>query len=310
MVEPSRRILQAETVLRMTPVAATLALLAAGGLPAAPIEVPFELEAQMIVVKGSINGTDSHKLILDTGATATVIVPPVAKALGIRSTPAGGSQATGRLETLSLGGAVVRDLPIFIFDPPQAISLRLDHGLDYHGLVGYTFLSQFVTTIDYWKKTLVFTPYDQFHRSPPSAPTADKPIPFHIVNRHIHVTGTLNGKGPATFLFDTGATETLLTLRTAKQLQLESQPMTHPPEARFARLDSLGIGEMKKENLTVVIYDPPHVKEYGINFDAILGHSFISQYKVTIDYRRKEMFLTPNPGETPATQTPNDDATD
>src|SRR2546422_1684859 len=120
-------------------------------------EIPFELEGRVIFVKGTINDRGPYTLILDTGATETILTPPTARALGIKAVPAGGHQAIAVAQSIAVGGVSVRNFPVFVFDPPEALSLRLDHGMNYHGILGHSFLSQFVVTIDYRHKTVRLT---------------------------------------------------------------------------------------------------------------------------------------------------------
>jgi predicted aspartyl protease len=245
-------------------------------------EIPFSFEEGIIFLKGNLNGKGPYTFIFDTGATETVIVPPLAKELGLTLTRAG-DQHTSTLKTLQVGNTRLFDHPIYVFDPPQALSLKLDSGINYHGILGYSFISKFLTTIDYSKKTIRFENLPA--KNPPEPPKYS--IPFKILSNHIHIAGSINNTGPYQFLLDTGATQTILTHRTARRLNLDGPPLEHPANAFSSELDLLSFGDLKVTKLPIIIYDPPHAVEYGINFDAILGNSFLSQYKIQFDYQKK-----------------------
>ena len=250
-------------------------------------EIPFDLEDRIILLKGFINGNGPQNLILDTGASETIITPPTAKKLGIRGIATTADQSIAKVDSISVGDAMVKNLPTYIFDPPQAISLRLDKGIDYHGILGYSFLSQFVTTIDYQKKTIELSSHQDF-RSPKSSAN----ILFDLVDHHIYIKGSIDGKTPVVLLFDTGAAETILCRQTAKQLNIQGSPMAHPPDALTATLGSLTVGQAMLKDLQIVIYDPPQAPVSGIRYDGILGYNFLSQFRITIDYQNRLLALT------------------
>ncbi len=257
-------------------------------------EVPFQIEKDdgVIFVKGSINGGSPQLFILDTGATETIITPPAAEALGIHGQSAWGGDPVTKVNSISVGGATVSDVTVFVFDPPQALSLRLNRGINYNGILGCSFLSQFVITIDYQKKILIFIPHQNKQSSGENkTDTSTDEIPFEVVNNHIHVKGWVNKKGPLTLLFDTGATATLLTQYTARRFGIGGTPLISPPGAFFTDLDSLSVGRTVIKKMPIIIYDPPQAS--GIEYNGILGYTFMSRFLVTIDYRRKILTLAP-----------------
>jgi predicted aspartyl protease len=257
------------------------------------VTVPFSLEERVICVQGRVNGMGPHTFIVDTGASETVITPPTAKRCEIQTKPSIHGQDLGRAD-IGIEGAVVNDMKVFIFDPPQAVSLRLEHGIDYHGLIGYSFLSNFVTTIDYEKKTIQFESFDERSSIPSETSLSEGfEIPFEIVDHQIMIKGMLNGRG-ATLLFDTGASETVVTRHFAGRLGLKSNRMARPSNASFSKLNSLSMGKLTLKKLPVIIYDPPHAVSYGLNFDMIIGYSILSQFRITIDYRQKLLRLVPS----------------
>jgi predicted aspartyl protease len=254
------------------------------------LEIPFKLEERIILVKACVNGSKPKLFILDTGATETVITPSLANELGIKSRSTGSDQRIGNA-SISIENLNIRDMPVYIFEPPQALTLRLDHGINYSGILGYTFLVHFITTIDYASKTLEFIPVEQ--RVTENETSKSYNIPFEIVQQQIFVRGKLNDKGPALLLIDTGAAEIVITHRSAKELKLQGIPMIQPSNALTSTLDSISFFEVSLKDVPVVIFDPPQAIAYGINFDAILGYNFLSKYRITIDYQRRVLTLLP-----------------
>lgn len=158
--------------------------------------VDFELDQNIVWVKATINGQGPFDFIFDTGASITVVKPATAKKLGLKlESPVGGdgllgglldmvgmNPKTAKLDSIALGGAKVADFEAVVMNVPQAdIPLAL-MGKSYDGLIGYHFISRFVTTIDYKKKTIKLEPNDYdpgptFPQLEEAAP-AEKPAAF------------------------------------------------------------------------------------------------------------------------------------
>ena len=60
---------------------------------------------------------------------------------------------------------------------------------------------------------------------------AETTIPFKLINNHIYGKAKVNGKGPCTFIFDTGGVN-IVTPATAKALGLKSQGDMRCPRRR------------------------------------------------------------------------------
>jgi predicted aspartyl protease len=269
------------------------AIILSGRTHAAPLpatsEVPFELGGKVMFLKATINGKGPYRLILDTGATETVITPPVAKALGVRTTPVTAAQSKGVVPSLAVGGAAVTNFGVYVFDPPQAIALRLDAGLDYHGLLGYTFISRFLTTVDYGRNRVRFDALPSTAKRPTQTGPITNIVAFEIVEHLIRVPVRINGGGPFLFLLDTGAAEVLLFPPTARALNLPA-PTPGAPAPTFPELKSVTLGQTEVRQIRGVV-DSQADPRVSANFAGILGYPFLSRFAVTINYRDKILVL-------------------
>lgn len=252
---------------------------------ALPAEIPFQFESKVILVKGLINDTGSVLLVVDTGATETVITPPTARRLGITGLTAANGQKTAVAQSIAVGSVQQRDVPVFIYDPPQALTLRLDHGIDYHGILGHSFLSRYVLTINYADRVLSFGESAPQNRGPA--------ISCEVANQRVSVPGHVNRKGPYRLLVDTGAAETVLLPDVARALGLRSSPMNQHPGVQFATVDEISVGNAKASKVPVVIFKPAEERTTHTAYEGILGTTFLSRFKVTIDYAGKKLFLAP-----------------
>ena len=94
--------------------------------------VDFELRSNLIFVKTTVDGKGPYTFLFDTGSKTTIL---------------SGKLVAGR-RTIAVGRAVVRNL---------GCGRRADLGHD--GVLGADFISRFITTIDYRRKTLRLVPH-------------------------------------------------------------------------------------------------------------------------------------------------------
>jgi clan AA aspartic protease (TIGR02281 family) len=115
--------------------------------------IPLKLANSYLLVSAVLNHTESVLLLLDTGASHTLMTPRVAQRLGVEvtaSTPrrimmvADGQRqevSVVQLAALTVGQATVERLPV-------AISELFPHSAAVDGLLGMDFLGQFIVTLD------------------------------------------------------------------------------------------------------------------------------------------------------------------
>jgi clan AA aspartic protease (TIGR02281 family) len=112
---------------------------------------------QLLVVTATINGSRSVRLIVDTGASHTILSEAVARDLGYHRD--GGAMVTFKTaggliqarmvtaDSIQLADARLVDIPVAIHDVSDAPS-----GID--GLLGMTFLDHFTIALDLDKSQL------------------------------------------------------------------------------------------------------------------------------------------------------------
>jgi C-terminal processing protease CtpA/Prc len=127
-----------------------VALWAALGAQDSGDTVPLELRDSVLRIKATVNGKGPFTFVFDTGAAMTVLKPETAGKAGL-------AVAEGRVtevDTLAAGRAVAKKVRIAVREIPPA-----DHP-DCDGILGATFISRFVSTIDYSARTLKLVPAD------------------------------------------------------------------------------------------------------------------------------------------------------
>jgi clan AA aspartic protease (TIGR02281 family) len=122
------------------------------------VVVPVQRAGQLLVVQAYLNGYLSARLIIDTGASHTILSHGLLRGLGMATgigtttatldTAAGSVQVEMvKLSAIRVGEAEVQNVPVAIHDLPVPIP-----GVD--GLLGLTFLYQFLVALDVQKNEL------------------------------------------------------------------------------------------------------------------------------------------------------------
>lgn len=127
-------------------------------VPRGAITVGVSWLGPSAIVPVILNQTQRGNLMLDTGATSTVISHRLAALLSLRPTRSGLAQTVGgliavsvaQLKSLRVGDAEVTDLPVIVHDFSQ--DPRVD------GLLGMDFLGRYQIGIDTQKQVLVLSP--------------------------------------------------------------------------------------------------------------------------------------------------------
>lgn len=123
-------------------------------------------------------------------------------------------------------------------------------------------------------------------------------VPFRLLNNHIYVQATVNGKGPYTFIVDTGG-HTLVSPHLVKAVGLTSVGAAAESGAGdghavsgFAQVKDVAVGGVHLRNqiaITSEIYDK---SIEGIPVDGMVGFELFARFAVRIDYPRQTLTLT------------------
>ena len=100
--------------------------------------------------------------------------------------------------------------------------------------------------------------------------------------------------GPFTFVLDTGASGTLLSMRTAAALHLVARPGAIATGAggesavSMATIERMSVGGTVVDRLSVAVADLPQVeKAIGRSIDGVVGYDFFGGKCVVLDYTSK-----------------------
>ncbi|HKQ99401.1 MAG TPA: aspartyl protease family protein [Pyrinomonadaceae bacterium] len=282
-------------------------------------EVKFRLAGgaqPLILVPASVNESEPHEFILDTGAGISLLTPELAERFGVAATDSKEAMGVGGKVTISLGVARllevgesrVENIQVAITDELHRIGAVI--GARVEGNIGYNFLKEFSLTIDYQSSTLSLTRVSKEASGAgaaaagmrATATAARAELKFKLAHPSkplILLPVFIDGGGPYIFATDTGASSTVVSPELAEMLGIHRTDIPEVTGAGGAMqastgvLRSLGVGDALVENLPVVIVPSLGMisQAVGTKLDGIIGYNFLKEFRVTIDYPNETLRL-------------------
>lgn len=268
-------------------------------------EAPFRLaggDNPLLLVPCEVNRSGTFEFILDSGATTCLVSRDLAERLGVEATGsregtgAGGkiTLGIGTLRTLSLGAAVQSDVRVGITDELERIGAFV--GAKIFGVVGFNFFRHYRVTVDYRALTL------RLDSPGEDGAAGGDSVAFQIAPARplLLLPVSVNGRGPYRFALDTGSSMSSISPELARELGM---PTTNSEEAglgaggalevAFTRADSIALGGaiVNGVDLTVPAFFPMLSKAAGAQLDGALGHNFLRNFRVTLDYPDSMVWL-------------------
>lgn len=246
-------------------------------------------EANRVYVDLAPEGSSRpFRLMLDTGATDTILTPRVAKALGVHIRRL--KQAPYRRKT-RLG----RDVLFYVDTRRSDTASRT--GFEY-GVLGGGFLKDYVVEIDFPARRVRFLDRKRFE-VPESVDTPGEAVlPLSIVSNRPGLEVTISG-AKNTLLLDTGANiPLLLSGAVATESSVASDPIPGfefagtmgQAETEFGIAEEVRVGPFRFDHVPAVVA-PKGWYNIGLPGDSVIGYDLLAQFVVRIDYPRGRLWL-------------------
>ncbi len=137
---------------------------------------------------------------------------------------------------------------------------------------------------------------DDFSISGKGASTS---VPIDLIDNHVYLDATLNGKGPYRFVFDTGGSN-LIDPAVAKEIKAAGSGLAQDSgtgaateSSSYATVDSLKIGNAVLRHQ--VFFVEPIRKGFGVasgqRVDGLIGFEVLARFITTFDYARQTLTL-------------------
>lgn len=274
-----------------------------------PVTIPFEYLSNEIVVRVTINDSQTLRFLVDTGATQSILDQDVAGTLGkfkpsnISMTTGAGSVAMNymNLDKVTLGDVVLNNVPVAVTSLAS-----FDHliGARPAGLIGANILKRFLITFDYEKKTITLRDPSESIDLTDVEIVKTKPA---LGISGLAVDGVLDGAVPVTCLVDTGAAFNNISEGVVKSILPSSLlPMGdvlgldgRRIKTSSVRFKNIKLGKLSVNNPVFSVASQNAAVPAGIFSGgtklAVLGNPFWSRYRMTVDYRGQRLLLETTP---------------
>ena len=250
------------------------------------------------------NDGPERLFLLDSGAGMTMIDEGLAETLGLETggkIPGAGvggmtDFSMTRIPRLSTGSIEFEEQTVIIY-PIAGLTGRYS-GIETGGVLGYDFLSRFVTRIDYENSTITFfRPGSQ-----PSIAGADT-IQAPLLHKIFSTGAVLDDEYKGTFFIDTGANSSVLQkpfvdrnglLEGRKTVEIAVAGAGGEDRAAVARFGSIRMGETE---LACPVFTIP-LGGRGIGafegISGVIGNDILERFTVWLDYGNQLVVLRPN----------------
>jgi predicted aspartyl protease len=254
--------------------------------------IPFRLEREKIFVRARINGRLSHEVVLDTGAEMNVLSEEIAQRAQVYSVAETLSAGVGdvgmrrlklaRIARLEIGTLKIEHVPAMIKDPPLKKFPSAD--IDAFSPLALGLSMQ----VDYAKRQIIVA------RNLPAVDgvaTMEAPLWMH---RLATVRGRINGERPGAFVIDTGGQAISISRTAAVGLEQLGRYRRIPlrvfgtsgwdKDAFLLPGVDLEVDDVRMAQTSLVVLNlrAPSVL-LGYELGGILGHKFLSRYRVRLD---------------------------
>jgi tetratricopeptide (TPR) repeat protein len=260
--------------------------------------IDFRLVNDKVIVRAKVNEGSFQDFVVDTGAENTILSGPTAQRLGVTPITYTLSAGVGdvglrglqlaRINTLELGPLKLRNVPCMIKDPPlRNLPVKEMESLSPLAL-GFSMI------IDYKMRKITFGKHLDEE-------AADFLLPLRM-HRLAMVRGLVDGAYPANFVVDTGGEVISISQavaqslpRPAPQRKIALQVFGSSGWDRDAFLlpgVDLSFEKIRYTNFPVVVLNLSTPSALlGFRLGGIVGHKFLSKYRVSIDLERSVLRL-------------------
>ena len=274
-----------------------------------PISLPISYWNSIPLIEGAVTGNNAEKFAAHTGLNAVcvpketytrLLLPATNKPIRVSVLDRVVGATEVLIPTLKFGFVTFKDVKAALIDVFAMLSVR-PHPDAPTGWLGTPFLSAFQVTFDFPKRTLIL-------EAPQAAFPKDKgtiTVPLSVREGRPFVPISVAGSKPFPALVDTGTLVSLIPSDVA--LKAQARPLQvltvtkngKEAHAALTTVSKLSVGKIERADVRAVYLAADAPMEFDKNF-AILGMDFLQYYRVTFNFAKQKLFLTPPPPDTPA----------
>ncbi|MBL8148843.1 MAG: aspartyl protease family protein [Blastocatellia bacterium] len=294
--------------------------------------VPIKVKAKRPHFEAKINGKESIRFVLDTGAGVTVISSKAAERLKLKEVARGGNAyAVGGsgtfpiiysvIEEIDIAGVKIRNVPVYIRQIHSFSNSAEDAP---EGYLGLSVLSNFFTTIDYKMGQLSLrTTKEQKNRKSSEVGEAvpalffaqeeqAQTLPTSVLPFRLTESGLIsvevkldNESSSLNFILDSGASSSVISKSVVEKNNWDKKLLPNESvkivgaagiteDVKIMFANSLRVSDLVRENVRLPVINFAALNENsGFEQQGILGGDFLNSCRIEIDFTRLQVSVTP-----------------
>jgi hypothetical protein len=281
------------------------------------VQIPFELNNNLVVIPVVLNGMLPLKFILDTGVRTSILTDKgFSDILNLsynRKYTFAGPGAEKIVEAY-ITNNVTLDLPGIHGEGHAILVLAEDYlqlknylGNEVHGILGYELFSRFVIKIDYENRILTVMQPEKFHAS-----RGYQKIPIQVEDTKPYIMAEIvqadSSEIPARLLMDSGASHAVMLESTSdKKIKVPNKYLSSQIgrglggeiSGKIGRIKALKIGTFNIHSPIATYPDPnsyvDSLKIGNIPRNGSIGGEILCRFTVIFNFPREEVYLKKNP---------------
>ena len=264
---------------------------------------PIRLKGEHIYLDGTVNGR-AVNVLLDSGAGATVMDSSLASLMELETTgrlPARGIGGTSEfsfvsVDSYSAAGALLKNQTVAVMPLTEQFYPSTGEKIDL--ILGYDFLSRFVTKLDYGEETITLFSPDSFQIDDPEATVIPAERSMSLLSVEAQVEDSITVR----LLLDTGAGGNVHftpTFFSANPDFLGERPSFETEIEGVGGTET--ISGFRVSTLTLGDYTVPggicssfSGGDMFSSYDGILGNGILSRFVLYLDYRGNRIIVKPS----------------
>jgi Aspartyl protease/PDZ domain len=277
--------------------------------------IPFEFQANLVIVPVKVNNSDTLRFILDTGVSSILITDPqIARnqhmkfARNVKISGAGeGSDIEAGIvldNTVTMGDMIgYRQNLVVLKD--DVLKLSEFVGSPIHGIIGYEIFNRFAVTIDFATNEIILENPEHYKYKPKKGERF--PITIEENKPYLSTIELINDKQnlPLKVVLDTGAGHAIsLDANRSNGIPMPEKivkaqlgrGLSGIINGSLGRISKLRLGKFEMNNLVASFPDSSSYRVRGLELierQGNIGCEFLRRFKVTFNYRDQYIVLKP-----------------
>lgn len=252
-------------------------------------------EPNRVYVDLALDGGERFVMLLDTGASASVITPLMARKLGV-------AVRRNKESAYRRSTRIGRDIQFWV--DTQSSDTGSKTGWEY-GLLGGEFLDDYVVEIDFAARKVRFLDPKKYEVPKQVEAAGERVVPFKLLGTRISVPVEVNGK-QLDVMLDTGSPSTgILSGKAARTAGIDAESLPGfgetgtvlgPMKVNLLETDRFRFAGVDLGSVPLLVAPRGWYNQAGPN-DSVIGYDVLQQFALRIDYPRKRLWLKrlPNP---------------